>query len=196
MAYLGAGLLLNLKELIERFFLYRDVENIEIYNEFSFQHELGLFLRRELKSYTIQFERNVSYFSINSQTIKKEIDISIFNGDKSRRYAIELKHPLNGQYPEQMQSFVKDIKFREELKENGFTKTAAVVLVSDRPFYEGRINQGIYKYFRKEYQVYGKIYKPTGAMKAKESMILNGAYDFQWQSLKDNKKFFMIEIQE
>ena len=60
MAYLGVGLLLNLKELIERFFLYRDVENIEIYNEFSFQHELGLFLRRELKSYTIQFERNVS----------------------------------------------------------------------------------------------------------------------------------------
>lgn len=54
MAYLGVKLLLDLKELIESFFLYRETENIEIYNEFSFQHELGIFLRRELKGYTIQ----------------------------------------------------------------------------------------------------------------------------------------------
>lgn len=194
MTYLEVRLLLDLKDLVERFFLYIEAESIEIYNEFSFQHELGLFLRRELKGYTIQFERNVSYFSISTQTIKKEIDISIFNEDKSERYAIELKHPLNGQYPEQMYSFVKDIKFMEELKESGFTKTAVVVLVSDRPFYEGRSNQGIYKYFRKEYQVYGKIYKPTGAMKDKESIILKEIYNFQWQPLEDNKKYFMIEI--
>ena len=143
----GVNLLLNLKNLVKGFFSYIEAENIELYNEFSFQHELGIFLRRELEGYTIQFERNVSYFSISNQTIKKEIDISIFNKDKSERYAIELKHPLNGQYPEQMYSFVKDIKFMEELKENGFTKTAVVVLVSDRPFYQGRSNQGIYRYF-------------------------------------------------
>lgn len=170
------------------------MEKIEIYNEFSLQHELGIFLRRELRGYSIQFERNVSYFSISDNTIKKEIDISIFNEDMSEKYAIELKHPLNGQYPEQMYSFVKDIKFMEELKENGFTKTAIVVLVSDRPFYEGRSNQGIYKYFREEYQAYGEIYKPTGAMKGKESILLNGTYNFKWQQLEDNRKYFMIEI--
>ena len=39
-----------------------------------------------------------------------------------------------------MYSFVKDIKFMKELKENGFIKNAVVTLVSDRPFYEGRSN--------------------------------------------------------
>lgn len=48
-----------------------------------------------------------------------------------------------------MYSFVKDIKFMEELKNRGFTKTAAVVLVSDRPFYKGRNNEGIYKFLEK-----------------------------------------------
>lgn len=186
--------MLDLKGLVERFFLYIETENIEIYNEFSFQHELGIFLREELKGYRVQFERNVSYFLIDNRTIKKEIDISIFNEDKSERYAIELKHPLNGQYPEQMYSFVKDIKFMEELKESGFAKTAVVILVSDRPFYEGRSNQGVYKYFREEYRVYGEIHKPTGTMKGKESIILKGVYNFLWQSLEDNKKYFMIEI--
>ena len=102
--------MLDLNRLIAKFFSYTEKESIEIYNEFSFQHELGIFLRKELDSYKIQFERNVSYFSIDSKTIKKEIDISIFNNDKTEKYAIELKHPLNGQYPEQMYSFVKDIK--------------------------------------------------------------------------------------
>lgn len=37
----------------------------------------------------------------------------------------------------------------EELKNRGFTKTAAVVLVSDRPFYKGRNNEGIYKFLEK-----------------------------------------------
>ena len=89
----GVGLLLNLKEIVDRFSVYVEAENIEIYNEFSLQHELGIFLRGELGGYFVQFERNVSYFPINSKTIKKEIDISIFSEDKSERYAIELKHP-------------------------------------------------------------------------------------------------------
>ncbi len=193
-SFKGVGLLLNLKEIIDRFFLYVEAENIEIYNEFSLQHELGIFLREELGDYFIQFERNVSYFSINSKTIKKEIDISIFSEDKSERYAIELKHPLNGQYPEQMYSFVKDVKFMEELKGNGFTKTAIVVLVSDRPFYEGRSNKGIYKYFRNEHRVYGDVFKPTGAMKGKEFISLKGTYNFSWESAGKNKKYFMIEV--
>ena len=186
--------LLDLKRLIAKFFSYAEMESIEIYNEFSFQHELGIFLRKELDGYKIQFERNVSYFSIDSKTIKKEIDISIFNNDKTEKYAIELKHPLNGQYPEQMYSFVKDIKFIEELKENGFKKNAVVTLVSDRPFYQGRKNDGIYKYFREEYKVYGDIFKPTGAKKGKEFIPIKGDYSFVWQSLNEGRKYFVIEI--
>lgn len=108
--------LLNLRQLVDDFFLSVHFNNIEIYNEFSLQHELGIFLRNKLPNYRIQFERNVSYFTPDIKTIKKEIDITIFNQDKSEKYAIELKCPLNGQYPEQMYSFVKDIKFMEELK--------------------------------------------------------------------------------
>lgn len=186
--------MLNLKELVAKFFSYAEMERIEIYNEFSFQHELGIFLRKELDSYIIQFERNVSYFSIGSKTIKKEIDISIFNNDKTEKYAIELKHPLNGQYPEQMYSFVKDIKFMEELKENGFIKNAVVTLVSDRPFYKGLNNDGIYKCFREEYRVYGDVFKPTGARKGKECISIKGDYNFTWQPLNGDKKYFIIEI--
>lgn len=44
----------------------------------------------------------------------------IFNHDKTEKYAIEIKFPTNGQYPEQMFIFCKDIKFLEELKNNDF----------------------------------------------------------------------------
>ena len=190
----GGVNLLDLKQLVAKFFSYAEIERIEIYNEFSFQHELGIFLRKELDNYIIQFERNVSYFSIGSKTIKKEIDISIFNNDKTEKYAIELKYPLNGQYPEQMYSFVKDLKCMEELKGNGFTKNAVVTLVSDRPFYEGRNNKGIYKYFRDEYKIYGEIYKPTGTTKGKEYISIKGDYSFTWQHLNEGRKYFIIEI--
>lgn len=186
--------MLNLRQLVDDFFLYVQSNNIEIYNEFSLQHELGIFLRTKLQGYRIQFERNVSYFTQDNKTIKKEIDIAIFNEDKSEKYAIELKHPLNGQHPEQMYSFVKDIKFMEELKDRGFKKTAVVTLVSDRPFYEGRNNQGIYRYFREEYAIYGQIFKPTGPLKEKEFIALKGRYEFSWRSVYDNSKYYVIEV--
>ena len=138
--------------------------------------------------------RHVSYFTPDNKTIKKEIDITIFNEDKSEKYAIELKHPLNGQHPEQMYSFVKDIKFMEELKDRGFNKTATVTLVSDRPFYEGRNNEGIYKYFREEYAVYGQIFKPTGPLKDKDFISLKGRYEFSWKSVFNNSRYYVIEV--
>ncbi len=190
----GVDILLDIRQLIEDFFLYAQSTNIEIYNEFSLQHELGIFLRKKLQGYRIQFERNVSYFTPDNKTIKKEIDITIFNEDKSEKYAIELKCPLNGQYPEQMYSFVKDIKFMEELKNRGFIKTAAVTLVSDRPFHEGRNNEGIYKFFREEYSVYGSIYKPTGIGKNEDNITLSGIYDFSWQDFNEVGKYYIIEI--
>lgn len=93
-----------------------------------------------------------------------------------------------------MYSFVKDIKFIEELKNRGFTKTAAVALVSDRPFYEGRNNKGIYKFFKEEYSIYGRIFKPTGVGKNKDSIALTIRYDFIWQDLSDDRKYYIIEI--
>lgn len=98
---------MNLVTLMNSFMKLILEEKIEVYNEFSLQHELGIFLRNELTNYKIQFERNTKFFNI-TKTIKYEMDIVIYN--ESEKYAIELKYPQNGQYPEQMFSCVKDIK--------------------------------------------------------------------------------------
>ncbi len=191
--------MLDLKNIIDGFFNDPKTSNLELYNEFSLQHEMGFYLRSYLqKNYTpeykVQFERNVSSFSLDNRTIKKEIDIAIFDSKKEEKYAIELKCPINGQYPEQMYSFIKDIKFMEELLERGFTRAACVALVSARPFYEGRIKTGIYKYFRQEHAIYGDIYKPTGQSKEDKFISLTGRYSFEWQDLDSERKYYIIEI--
>ena len=123
---------------------------VEVYNEFSLQHELGIFLRSRLVNLEIQFERNVSLFFITGEFVKKEIDISVYAADKSRLHcAIELKFPRNGQYPEQMFSFCKDIKFAEQLKRSGFEQTFFLVFADDPLFYSGN-HEGIYSYFRRQ----------------------------------------------
>ncbi|MGB4984267.1 MAG: hypothetical protein WBO70_00655 [Erysipelotrichaceae bacterium] len=183
--------MLNIDDLIANFFQCFKNNEGELYNEFSLQHELGIFLRQQLPSYKIQFERNVSFFNI-TKTIKKEIDIVIYND--TERYAIELKYPLNGQYPEQMYSFVRDIKFMEELKENGFTQTYAICLIRDKLFYEGKNTDGIYSFFRDEFVISGIIHKPTGNLKGKDFIKINGCYKIQWINCLSYHKYYLIKI--
>ena len=134
-----------IKKLLHEFIGMVEEERVEIYNEFSLQHELGIFLRERLPDYKVQFERNTKFFGIFG-TIKREIDIVVYNDDK--RYAVELKYPVNGQYPEQMYSFIKDIIFMEQLKDNGFDATYCLTMVNDKNFYSGKKVDGIYAYFR------------------------------------------------
>lgn len=189
--------MINLEHLIREFFnnYWRNSEDIEIYNEFSLQHELGLFLRERLKGYKVQFERNIFYFFGNQkiQTIKKEIDIAIFNEDETEKYAIELKNPRNGQVPETMFQCIKDIKFMEELKELGFNSTICVTFVSDKIFYnKGSKDDGIYSYFREGKVIQGKIEKPTGKEKFKAqeipSITLNRTYKINWKEIRKNNE--------
>lgn len=185
---------MNVCQLIKDFLFFADSNNIEIYNEFSLQHELGVFLRTRLKNdYKIQFERNTKYFfgADGNDTIKHEIDIVIFNADMTEKYAIELKHPLNGQYPEQMYSFVKDIKFMEELKDKGFDSTYCFTLVDDINFYSGNNQNGIYSYFRGSNTLRGRINKPTG--NKSEVIELKNNYKIDWQGW-NKKKYYLIEI--
>lgn len=167
---------------------------VEIYNEFSLQHELGIYLRNALPDYKVQFERNVSFFNI-SNTIKKEIDIVIYKvnsvGEKINKQAIELKHPLNGQYPEQMYSFIKDIRFMEELKENGFDNTYCLTLVKDKNFYEGKNKNGIYAYFRDTNPISGIVKKPTGT--SSQAINISNEYVISWISCND-MKYYIIEM--
>ena len=89
----------------------------EIYNEFSLQHEFGLYLRPTVgTAFKVQFERPVSFFGLHRGSfVKKEIDISVFASDQSEKYAIELKYSRNGQHPEQMFKACQDIGFLEQL---------------------------------------------------------------------------------
>lgn len=109
----------------------------------------------------------------------------------SEKYAIELKYPRNGQYPEQMYSFVKDIIFMEQLKTEGFNATFSMVLVDDKLFYEGKISSEIYDCFRGEKVISGIYHKPTG--KQKEVVEVQGSYLVEWKNFDRNKKYYIIE---
>lgn len=182
---------------------YRNVNNgIAVYNEFSLQHELGFFLRSRLKrkGYKVEFERNVSFFGINERLTKHEIDISIYKGDPSgnctEKYAIELKYPRNGQYPESMYSFVKDIKFMEELRANGFNGTAVLTFVDDSNFYSGEHPGDIYRYFRYSDSgattpISGVIEKPTGC--SGEYCKISGSYNVNWEEINADMRYYIID---
>lgn len=161
---------------------------IEIYNEFSFQHEMGIFLRDKCKGYKVQFERNARFFNIQ-RTIKHEIDIVVYNDVE--RYAIELKYPLNGQYPEQMFSFIKDVRFMEEVKAAGFDHTYALTLVEDERFYSGIKQDGIYAFFRGDKKIHGIVEKPTGSKR--EEINIDGTYKVEWRHCGSGK-FYLIKI--
>lgn len=197
----------DIKYLINKFLNNLKDSKADLYNEFSFQFELGIFLKEHLTSYKIQFERNISYFLTdykekNLNWIKREIDISIFDYNKKEKYAIELKYPLNGQYPEQMYSFIKDIKFLEELKSINFNTVYSVVLVKDPLFYKGNADKEnqIYQFFRNrdtnKTLIKGSIYKPTGKRKGEE-IKLKGEYCIEWQNCiinGEHHKYYIIAI--
>ena len=184
-------MVVNVEKLLLDFMNLIEDNQIEIYNEFSLQHELGIFLRENLNNYSIQFERNARFFGINN-TIKHEIDIVVFN-DKEK-FAIELKYPRNRQYPEQMFLFIKDIKFMEELKIMGFDKTYCLTLVDDKNFYsdsKSKTDNIIYSYFRNGNIVHGIIRKPTGSKD--KAINIEGNYLIKWQKCRD-KKFYIVTI--
>lgn len=183
----------SLAELISPFL--ESIKNgaIEIYNEFSLQHELGIYLRRMMPQIKIQFERNVGYFfSDKSLFTKREIDITCFAHSGEKPFlAIELKFPRNGQHPEQMFSFCKDIAFAEELVIAGFERAAFIALADDHLFYEGD-TRGIYGYFRGGKPLTGQISKPTG--KKDSEVKINGTYSISWKPLMGSLKYVIVEV--
>ena len=167
--------------------------NIEIYNEFSLQHEFGIFLRSALPGYAVQFERNVDYFAPSKAGFtKRELDIAVFARDKTElKYAIELKYPRNGQHPEQMFSFCKDIAFAEDLKAAGFTRTALLIFADDPLFYSGN-GEGIYGFFRAGRPITGRIDKPTGARD--QHVTIRGSYEVSWPVVSGKTRYAHIEV--
>ena len=120
----------NIKQCIEDF-LKKNLNTEYIYNEFSLQFELGIFLRNN--GFNVYFEKNVmAEFGkeYSKDFIKKEMDLYVIGKD-NEKYAIELKYPTNGAYPKRMFQFLADIQFMESVKKNlSFTKTFCLALIN------------------------------------------------------------------
>ena len=177
------------KKLLYDFVAMVENEQVEVYNEFSLQHELGIYLREKLPKYKVQFERNAKFFGI-SDTLKHEIDVVIYND--TEKYAAALKYPVNGQYPEQMYSFVKDIFFMEQLIKNGFDSTYCLTMVKDPKFYSGQKIDGIYAFFRGNTILCGKVKKPTG--NNEEIIEVSGKHAINWEGNKSQLKYYIVDV--
>ncbi len=188
----------------------------DLYNEISLQLELGIYLRNALSGskFKVQFERNIKSFmpeSISEKFVKKEIDIVIFDGNKpeksTERYAIELKFPVNGEYPEQMFKFITDMQFMEEVKVHaGFEETYCITLVEDPKFHTGASCQcdrtGIYQYFRGvgnppcPKKISGDIFKPTGKGEGVIKRNVASCPKIKWCKPKDSddRRYYILKF--
>jgi len=167
-------------DLVRAFFAEVAVGHVEIYNEFSLQHELGIHLWRALgHDHKVQFERPVTYFKLTGSFLKKEIDIAVFTPDRREKVAIELKFPRSGQHPEQMFKACQDIGFLEQVVASGFDAGVFVMAADDDLFFDGPMRTGIYAHFRTGTCLTGTITKPTG--KKDEQVTIGGRYELTWQ---------------
>jgi hypothetical protein len=178
------------------------------YIEATFQYKLLMKLAKIFDEDMIFPERNINFYkdlklkNKEEKFLKKEIDVLI-KCDDNRDIAIELKMPMNGQVPEQMYSFVKDIRFLEQLKETGqFSKCFFIIVTNDKNFWQGATTPNdIYSFFRKNKKnemptLNGTIKKPTGKDKDIEFCTLSGDYKIEWKSIENKIDFqyFIIEI--
>lgn len=131
-----------------------------LYNEISFQFELGKFIKQKYNYYNVEYERNIINNKIelnenikrnivlnknhillnNNKKYKKEIDIFIYKPDLSEKFAIELKFPssTNG-YTNANKEFIEDIEFVDFIKNNckNFNGTYCINIARHKYLYSG-----------------------------------------------------------
>lgn len=195
----------NIPKTIDSFFIYLSKMNCisdNIYNEFSLQFELGLFLRCHLpEHYSIQFERPVNTIITNYRDydfVKKEIDLVILDTLTEKMFCIELKYPTNGQHPVQMYKFCEDVRFLEQLQLAGINECWFICLVDDYLFYKGRLTERIYGVFRESENnpAYGLINSTIDQYYLEKPLQIEGNYNFSWSRIgkHDNYRYMMIHI--
>lgn len=195
---------MDISEYVQEFIKRISLKKIEIYNEASIQHELAIFLRNKLSKFNIQLERNISFFGLDKKKFeKKEMDLVIFDNAKREKTAIEIKFPINGEVPEQIFKFAKDIKFLEQLKSEGFRNNVFITFTNDSNFWNdnGREKGSIYYKFREQKKLCDTIKKPTKSKNKipRKPIVLKGRYDIKWKdvTMDENNnqiKCFIIKI--
>lgn len=132
-----------------------------LYNEISFQFELGKFIEQKYKNYKVEYERNITNKKIeldenvkrnisrnknhillnnDNKRYKKEIDIFIYKLDLSEKYAIELKFPSSTDgYTNANKKFIEDIEFVNFIKDNckNFKGTYCINIARHKNLYSG-----------------------------------------------------------
>lgn len=132
-----------------------------LYNEISFQFELGKFIEQKYKNYKVEYERNITNKKIeldenikrnillnknhillnnDNKRYKKEIDIFIYKPDLSEKYAIELKFPSSTDgYTNANKKFIEDIEFVNFIKDNckNFKGTYCINIARHKNLYSG-----------------------------------------------------------
>ena len=178
----------ELRQHIETFFSAVGRREIDIYNEFSLQHEFGIWLREQAhhSDLKIQFERPASFFAVDGKLTKKEIDLACFAPPLVPIMVMEFKFPRAGQVPIQMFKFCQDVAFLEELvlREKRFPLGCALIAADDADFYRGSRHQAgtIYCCFRDGVPIRGMIEKSTG--KEEPPVVLLGEYRIEWQAVQ------------
>jgi hypothetical protein len=177
----------ELRQHLQSFFAAVGRQEIEIYNEFSLQHEFGLFLRTKTSdgAVKIQFERPAAFFGITNKLTKKEIDLACFRSPEKPLAAVEFKFPRAKQVPIRMFKYCQDEAFLEELvlKERRFERGYAVMAADNRDFYQGNRHapDTIYSAFRNGTPLRGTINKPTGTYEPPVTLMRE--YKIEWQDV-------------
>lgn len=183
--------IIDLEKDIKTFFEL-DADYDYIYNEFSLQFELGIYLRNKYPDCKVYFERNVKHLEITKKLIKTECDLVIVDKE-GNKYSIELKHPRNGAFPKRMGQCIEDIMFAEQLKNKGFVETYAIALVDtdlNKGFYDGRKKDGIYSYFRNKNRIIGKIEDKQN----KKEYSIDGGYEIERKDINNyNNKYYVVK---
>ncbi len=192
----------KVKRKMDKMDLKKLIKTINFDNNFieaTFQFRLLMALGKIYREDDIFPERSIkAYFTKEEidKFKKREIDIVLRNQEKLD-IAIELKMPMNGQFPEQMYQFVKDIKFLEELKSSKkFSQCFLIVVTDNKLFWQGDKKDGIYSSFRNKIPLSGTRSKPTGPNKdhIEFDIELEGKYDISWNDLNNDFKYFIVEI--
>jgi len=174
--------------------LIKSINFNKYFVEATFQFNLMKKLINIIHESNIFPERNIGYYGLESKNYTKKIVDIVLENERGLNVAIELKMPMHGQVPEQMYSFIKDIKFLEELKTSGkFSLCYLLVITNDHNFWSGQNNNGVYTYFRDNKILTGRIGKPTGKNKGVEYFEITGKYKINWKFYDNNFRYFIIK---
>lgn len=188
-------------KIINRFF-ESNQNKLELYSEAGLQHELAMYLRKELPGYIIRLEYPITrVFRPSKGFVKKEMDIYLVS-PTNQKFLIELKVPKeNCGTPKEMYRAIQDLKFAEELKMHGFESCYCILITERTAFWQApQANEEIYYYFngkQVELKSIDNSHLPKFLHKYGE-INLTKTYSATWEKFRDANncmwKFYILEI--